>query len=143
MLHRDFIMIQIEELGKILAQVLFNRNASQGARTNMGLIQTIYSSLKVDKEFLLNSPLHEIREMMNQKDSCGLQRMEIAAKTLLEESYLSPEPNKTQIRNRAKELLIYVQQNDSTFSLEREALIAGIVNDPEDCIHPQRNAHHQ
>lgn len=28
MLKRDFIMVQIEELGKVIAQIIFNRNAN-------------------------------------------------------------------------------------------------------------------
>lgn len=34
MLKRDFIMVQIEELGKVIAQIIFNRNSNDGhART--------------------------------------------------------------------------------------------------------------
>ena len=34
MLKRDFIMVQIEELGKVIAQIIFNRNSNDGARKN-------------------------------------------------------------------------------------------------------------
>ena len=30
MLKRDFIMVQIEELGKVIAQIIFNRNSNDG-----------------------------------------------------------------------------------------------------------------
>ena len=42
MLKRDFIMVQIEELGKVIAQIIFNRNAN-AARKNPELIQTVYN----------------------------------------------------------------------------------------------------
>ena len=46
MLKRDFIMVQIEELGKVIAQIIFNRNSNDGARKNPELIQSVYTSLK-------------------------------------------------------------------------------------------------
>lgn len=47
MLKRDFIMVQIEELGKVIAQIIFNRNSNDGARKNPELIQSVYTSLKL------------------------------------------------------------------------------------------------
>ena len=47
MLKRDFIMIQIEELAKVVLQIIMNRNTN-AARHTPELIQTIYSSLKLD-----------------------------------------------------------------------------------------------
>lgn len=38
MLKRDFILVQIEELGKMVAQMTLNRNANDGARENPELI---------------------------------------------------------------------------------------------------------
>lgn len=52
MLKRDFIMVQIEELGKVIALIIFNRNSNDGARKNPELIQSVYTSLKLDNEFL-------------------------------------------------------------------------------------------
>ena len=46
MLKRDFIMVQIEELGKVIAQIIFNRNSNDGARKNPELIQSVYTFLK-------------------------------------------------------------------------------------------------
>ena len=57
MLKRDFIMVQIEELGKVIAQIIFNRNSNDGARKNPELIQSVYTSLKLDNDFLLNTPI--------------------------------------------------------------------------------------
>ena len=116
MLKRDFIMVQIEELGKVIAQIIFNRNSNDGARKNPELIQSVYTFLKLDNDFLLNTPIDGIRTYLDGDDSCGLQRMELASKTLLEESFL------------LKELLEYIQRNDTTFSLERVALLEEINN---------------
>ena len=55
MLKRDFIMVQIEELGKVIAQIIFNRNSNDGARKNPELIQSVYTFLKLDNDFLLNT----------------------------------------------------------------------------------------
>ncbi|WP_195438053.1 hypothetical protein [Parabacteroides goldsteinii] len=121
MLKRDFIMVQIEELGKVIAQIIFNRNAN-AARKNPELIQTIYSSLKLDQDFLMTTSPEEILRSLDNEDNGGVLRLEIAIKTLIEDSYLQPE-NQPQILLRAKELLEYLQAHDSTFSLERVNLL--------------------
>ena len=121
MLKRDFIMVQIEEVGKVLAQIIFNRNAN-AARKNPELIQTVYSSLKLDQDFLMTTSPEEILRSLDNEDNGGVLRLEIAIKTLIEDSYLQPE-NQPQILLRAKELLEYLQAHDSTFSLERVNLL--------------------
>ena len=121
MLKRDFIMVQIEELGKVIAQIIFNRNAN-AARKNPELIQTVYSSLKLDQDFLMTTSPEEILRSLDNEDNGGVLRLEIAIKTLIEDSYLQPE-NQPQILQRAKELLEYLQAHDSTFSLERVNLL--------------------
>ncbi|WP_418542963.1 hypothetical protein [Parabacteroides goldsteinii] len=121
MLKRDFIMVQIEELGKVIAQIIFNRNAN-AARKNPELIQTVYSSLKLDQNFLMTTSPEEILRSLDNEDNGGVLRLEIAIKTLIEDSYLQPE-NQPQILLRAKELLEYLQAHDSTFSLERVNLL--------------------
>ena len=121
MLKRDFIMVQIEELGKVIAQIIFNRNAN-AARKNPELIQTVYSSLKLDQDFLMTTSPEEILRSLANEDNGGVLRLEIAIKTLIEDSYLQPE-NQPQILLRAKELLEYLQAHDSTFSLERVNLL--------------------
>ena len=121
MLKRDFIMVQIEELGKVIAQIIFNRNAN-AARKNPELIQAVYSSLKLDQDFLMTTSPEEILRSLDNEDNGGVLRLEIAIKTLIEDSYLQPE-NQPQILLRAKELLEYLQAHDSTFSLERVNLL--------------------
>ena len=54
-------MVQIEELGKVIAQIIFNRNSNDGARKNPELIQFVYTFLKLDNDFLLNTPIDGIR----------------------------------------------------------------------------------
>ena len=121
MLKRDFIMVQIEELGKVIAQIIFNRNAN-AARKNPELIQTVYSSLKLDQDFLMTTSPEEILRSLDNEDNGGVLRLEIAIKTLIEDSYLQTE-NQPQILLRAKELMEYLQAHDSTFSLERVNLL--------------------
>ena len=86
MLKRDFIMVQIEELGKVIAQIIFNRNAN-AARKNPELIQTVYSSLKLDQDFLMTTSPEEILRSLDNEDNGGVLRLEIAC--LL---YTSPSP---------------------------------------------------
>ena len=114
-------MVQIEELGKVIAQIIYNRNAN-AARKNPELIQTVYSSLKLDQDFLMTTSPEEILRSLDNEDNGGVLRLEIAIKTLIEDSYLQPE-NQPQILLRAKELLEYLQAHDSTFSLERVNLL--------------------
>lgn len=137
MLKRDFIMVQIEELGKAIARLVFNRQSGKDGQ-NPEIVRDIYHSLKVDPAFLLSGAPDEIRSFLDQDDGCGLARMELAAKTLLEESYLRPDSSPA-LRRKAKELLTYIQQNDNTFSLERVALLEELETSadgkrPEDTV---------
>ncbi|OUO54797.1 hypothetical protein B5F77_02390 [Parabacteroides sp. An277] len=124
MLKRDFIMVQIEELGKAIAQLVFNRNAGNGPDKNPEIIGQSFRSLKTDTAFLLNHEPDEIELALNGEDGCGLERMELAAKLLIEESYLSSVP--LPLLNKAQELLYYLQIHDTAFSLERMMLLQDI-----------------
>lgn len=104
-------MVQIEELGKVIAQIIFNRNSNDGARKNPELIQSVYTFLKLDNDFLLNTPIDGIRTYLDGDDSCGLQRMELASKTLLEESFLLPE---AQGKNSGQERKSYWNISNAT-----------------------------
>jgi hypothetical protein len=53
--------------------------------------------------------------------------MDIAAKLLIEEAFLHPE-NQTALRLKAKEVLEYIQQHDTTFSLERIQLLEELTS---------------
>lgn len=121
-------MVQIEELGKMITQIALNRNSNDGAHKNLELIQAAYTALRLSRDFLLTTSLDDIRRFLDCEDSCGLYRMDIAAKTLIEESYQLPDPDKKRVLHRAKELLEYIQRNDTTFSLERVALLEEINN---------------
>ncbi len=121
-------MVQIEELGKMSTQLALNRNSNDGAHKNLELIQAAYTALRLNRDFLLTTSLDDIRRFLDCEDSCGLYRMDIAAKTLIEESYQLPDPDKKRVLHRAKELLEYIQRNDTTFSLERVALLEEINN---------------
>jgi Tfp pilus assembly ATPase PilU len=121
MLKRDFIMVQIEELAKVIAQIAQLRNANT-TRKIPQMVQVVYDSLKIDRNFLLNGEPHDIRQFLDGDNSAGLQRLEIAVKTLLEEAYVDA-GNAKKIRSKAKELLEYIQARDTTFSLERVQLL--------------------
>lgn len=124
MLKRDFIMVQIEELGKVIAQIIFNRNAN-AARKNPALIQTVYNSLKLNPDDLMNASPADLIGSLDNGDGGGVQRLEIAIKALIEESYLQPEKQEEMLL-RAKELLEYLQTHDNTFSFERVDLLDAI-----------------
>ncbi|MDL2277251.1 hypothetical protein LJC57_01540 [Parabacteroides sp. OttesenSCG-928-G07] len=124
MLRRDFIMVQIEELGKVIAQIISFRNTSSAHRIPE-LIQDVHDTLDISRDFLMNTAPDDIRRFLDKEDSGGILRMEIAVKALMEESYLLPDQQRGMLL-RAKELLEYIQQTDKTFSLERIALIKGI-----------------
>lgn len=117
-------MVQIEEIGKAIAQLIFNRNEGNGPDKNPLIIGDAYRSLKTDTAFLLSHEPDEIELALNQDDGCGLQRMELAAKLLIEESYLSSVP--LPLLNKAQELLYYLQIHDETYSLERMMLLQDI-----------------
>ncbi|MDF9829768.1 hypothetical protein [Parabacteroides sp. PF5-6] len=118
MLRRDFIMVQIEELGKVIAQLIARRDTN-ATRRIPEQVQVIYDSLLLDRNFLLTAPPEEIRQRLDHEDSGGILRMEIAIKTLIEESfYVEPDERQRRLL-RAKELLEYLQHTDITFSFER------------------------
>lgn len=121
MLKRDFIMVQIEELAKVVLQIITNRN-NGATRKIPDMVQSVYSSLKLDRETLMSSSPEELIAQLNQDDEGGILRLEIAIKTLIEESYLHPDLQKEMLL-KAKELLLYIQMHDNTFSLERVALL--------------------
>ena len=105
MLKRDFIMVQIEELGKALARLVFNRKSGKDLDKNPDLIE----------------------QALNQDDGCGLQRLELAAKLLIEDSYVSSLP--FPLLNKAQELLYYLQIHDSTYSVERMMLLQEVEHE--------------
>lgn len=117
-------MVQIEELGKMIAQVVFNRN-NNAADKNPELIQDVYDNLKLDQGYLMTTAPDDILRFLDNEDKGGILRLEVAIKTLIEESYLQPEKAQ-QILMRAKELLEYLQTHDNTFSLERVNLLNDI-----------------
>ena len=114
MLKRDFIMIQIEELAKVVLQIIMNRNTN-AARHTPELIQTIYSSLKLDRPTLMTAQPEELVRRLDSDDNGGILRLEIAVKTLIEESYLYPDEEQAMLQKA----LEYIQTHDNTFSLER------------------------
>ncbi len=119
-------MVQIEEIGKMIVQLVFNRNdGNDGGDGNPAqseeLLDTIYKSLHTTTEYLMEHSPAEIREHLDLDDGCGLERTELAAKTLIEESYRREEG--APLRRKARELIEYVQKNDMTFSLERMQLL--------------------
>lgn len=121
MLKRDFIMIQIEELAKVVLQIITNRNTN-ATRHTPALIQTVYNSLKLDRPTLMTVPAEELVHRLDSDDNGGILRLEIAVKTLIEESYLYPEQRQAMLQ-KAKTLLAYIQTHDKTFSLERVNLL--------------------
>ncbi len=128
MLKRDFIMIQIEELAKVILQIITNRNTN-ASRHTPELIQTVYNSLQVDRPTLMTVPPEELIRRLNNDDNGGVLRLEIAVKTLIEESYLYPDEEQAMLQ-KAKTLLKYIQTHDKTFSLER----ANMLNELEQRI---------
>ena len=72
MLKRDFIMVQIEEISKMIVQLVLNRNdgndGNNGNDKNPAqsedLLSTIYRSLKTDTAYLLAHSPEEIREYL-------------------------------------------------------------------------------
>ncbi|MFA6768826.1 MAG: hypothetical protein WCR86_10450 [Parabacteroides sp.] len=126
MLKKDFIMVQIEQLAKIVLQIVNHRDTNDTGRIPE-LIETVYSSLKIDHHQLMTSQPSQLVEQLNEDDLGGLLRLEIAAKTLIEESYLYPD-KRYEMLLRAKALLEYIQTHDNTFSMERVSMIEEINN---------------
>lgn len=83
MLKRDFILVQIEELTKVVLQIIMNRNTN-AARHTPELIQTVYSSLKLDRPTLMTVQPEELIRQLDSDDNGGIPRLEIAVKTLIE-----------------------------------------------------------
>lgn len=119
-------MVQIEELGKVLAQLFDIRHDSNDGKSE-SLIDTLYTSLKIDKHQALTMDLETLRIKLDQGDHAGLQRMELIVKTMLEESFHNSIEARA-LLTKAKDILTYIQKSDQTFSLERVELIDFISN---------------
>ncbi|MDR1675328.1 MAG: hypothetical protein LBR86_02505, partial [Tannerella sp.] len=87
MLRRDFIMVQIEELGKVIAQII-SRRETGATRQIPEQIQMVYRSLKLDRDFLTTAAPEDIFRLLEGYDRGGIPRMDMAVKALVEESYL-------------------------------------------------------
>lgn len=124
MLRRDLIMVLAEELGKAVTQLQKYRD-SDDLDGGFPLIQKAYDSLHTNKAFLMEHSMDEIRSTFDEIDMEGLSRMELAAKVLYEESFHDPE-EQDGMRQKVKEMLEYIQNNDSVYSIERIQLIGEI-----------------
>jgi hypothetical protein len=125
MLRRDFIMVQIEELGKIIARLISQRETG-ATRQIPEQIQTVYRSLKLDRDFLMTAAPEDIFHSLEGDDRGGIPRMDIAARVLMEESCLFSGRRQQDMLLKAQTLLEYLQTHDRTFSLERIALLDDI-----------------
>lgn len=122
-------MIQIEELSKVVLQIIMNRKTNVTRHTPQ-LIQTVYSSLKLDRPTLMTVQPEELIRQLDCDDNGGILRLEIAVKTLIEESHLYPEEEEAMLK-KAKIILEYIQTHDKTFSLER----MNMLNELEQRLH--------
>ena len=122
-------MIQIEELSKVVLQIIMNRKTNVTRHTPQ-LIQTVYSFLKLDRPTLMTVQPEELIRQLDCDDNGGILRLEIAVKTLIEESHLYPEEEEAMLK-KAKIILEYIQTHDKTFSLER----MNMLNELEQRLH--------
>lgn len=125
MLKRDFIMVQIEELGKIIAQFISARQLNNNASRSTEALSQVYSSLDIEPDYMLEASPEAILARLDEGGRSGLLRLEVAAQALMEDSFLNP-VKKEQLLRKAKQLLQYIQMNDDTFSIERIEKISEI-----------------
>jgi hypothetical protein len=125
MLRKDFIMVQIEELGKVIAGII-SRRETGATRQIPEQIQMVYNSLKLNRDFLTTAAPDDIFHLLEGDDRGGIPRMDIAVKALIEESYLFSGRQQQDMLLKAQTLLEYLQTHDRTFSLERMALLDDI-----------------
>lgn len=118
-------MVQIEELGKVIAQII-SRRKTGATRQIPEQIQTIYRSLKLERDFLTTADTEDLFHLLESDDRGGIPRMDIAAKALVEESYLFSGQQQRDLLLKAQSLLEYLQTHDRTFSLERMTLLDDI-----------------
>lgn len=121
MLKKDLIMIQFKELGKMVTQMVFNRE-NHAEYKNRDLIQTIYQTLHLTQGALMTSSLEDLLRLLDREDNGGFFRMELAARNLMEESFIQPK-ERTALLKRSKEILVYIQQHDKTYSIGRVMLL--------------------
>jgi hypothetical protein len=136
MLRRDFIMVQIEELGKMIAQIISQRNTG-ATRQIPEQLQTVYRSLKLDRDFLTTAAPEAIFHLLEGDDRGGIPRMDIAARALVEESYLFSGRQQRDLLLKAQTLLEYLQTHDRTFSLERMTLLDDLRRRTEESESPK------
>lgn len=118
-------MVQIEELGKIIAQLITARQLNNNASRSTEALKQVYSSLDIEPDYMLEAAPETILARLDEGGRSGLLRLEVAAQALMEESFLNP-VKKEQLLCKAKQLLQYIQMNDDTFSIERIEKISEI-----------------
>jgi hypothetical protein len=129
MLRKDFILVQIEELGKAIASIISNR-FSGAESSNPALIASVYSSLRISRDDILLAPAADLHSFLDGDDGCGLRRMDIAARLLLEDAAITASSSeKYSMRAKALEMLEYIHSRDTTFSLERAMMIDELRSD--------------
>jgi hypothetical protein len=87
MLRKDFIMVQIEEPGKMIAQIISQRETG-ATRQIPEQLRTVYRSLKLDRDFLTTAAPEAIFHLPEGGNRGGIPRMDIVAGALVEESSL-------------------------------------------------------
>lgn len=115
MLKRDFIMIQIEELAKVVLQIIMNRNTN-AARHTPELIQTIYSSLKLDRPTLMTAQPEELVRRLDSDDNGGILRLEIA---------VNPDRRKLSLSRRGAGDVAKSQDNLGIYTNARQHIFFG------------------
>lgn len=70
----------------------------------------------------MTTSLDDLLHLLDRDDYGGFFRMELAARNLMEESFLQPNEHRALLK-RAKELLVFIQQHDNTYSIGRAMLL--------------------
>jgi hypothetical protein len=129
MIRKDYIMRLINELMRVLLEMLFrSRDVSAVRKTE--IFTQVYDVTGFNRNELLDMTFEEIIGKMKQVD-LSIEKLELIGLTFLNEVQCMNEEHtcRRSLINRSLEILKYVDQNSTCFSLERRNIITDLENE--------------
>jgi len=120
MIKQDYLLKQIEELGKVLSELTSLRKHGNAAR-KYEIIEQSCEIFGLDKNKILSFNSLETIEYLKSKGIYDFNLVELIAGIVFEESFMRT--NSKEKNNKlqdAYELLVFVDKNSKCFSFERQ-----------------------
>ncbi len=128
MIQQDYLLKQIEELGKVISELISMRQEGSPDR-KIEIIDKCYEMIGLNKNELISNSTDEIINYLNKKEIQNLEILESIANIMYEESFMikNKKDKQTQIEKTYK-LISYVDKNSNCFSFQRQQKLNEVSN---------------